>query len=457
MSDALPVPEALLAPLVECAGDTLRALDADAVPSALRHLQSFDRRGFMHGPAPRQVVKSLTRDEAFKVEVVSRFRARADVIALRDAWDAARAVELADRAAGDGELPLLASMLWALEPPGYEYGLGAAHARYERSRAEHEELSDAQASARTRETIEEARRRSDAARMAAQAELERVERELREERKARRGREEEAIADAAAARRTADGLIAQLEQSNAAVAAAEARAAREARRAQELEADVRKLRAELESARSAQPALPATDLRALQHAADAAKQLSSTLDDVARRAKSLRATSGTQPASRARSRGKAPARRVSPELPAGVVSDSATGADAMLRTDGVTLIVDGYNVAKRAWPEATPSDQRERLALALAALHARTGCSSTVVFDGDAAGGASVPVLRRRGLRVLFSAAGEEADDVVVREVERLPKRVPVVVASSDAWVREHAEREGSVVIGADTLLAVAK
>jgi predicted RNA-binding protein with PIN domain len=178
---------------------------------------------------------------------------------------------------------------------------------------------------------------------------------------------------------------------------------------------------------------------------------------VARRAKSLRATSGTQPAYRARSRGKAPARRVSPELPAGVVSDSATGADAMLRTDGVTLIVDGYNVAKRAWPEATPSDQRERLALALAALHARTGCSSTVVFDGDAAGGASVPVLRRRGLRVLFSAAGEEADDVVVREVERLPKRVPVVVASSDAWVREHAEREGAVVIGADTLLAVAK
>ena len=142
MSEPLPLPEALLAPIVECAGDTLRSLDADAVPSALRHLQSFDRRGFLHGPAPRQVIKSLTRDEAFKVEVVSRFRGRPDVVALRDVWDPQQAIELTERAAGDGELPLLASMLWALEPPGYEYGLGVVHARHERSRAEHEEQQD---------------------------------------------------------------------------------------------------------------------------------------------------------------------------------------------------------------------------------------------------------------------------------------------------------------------------
>ncbi len=454
MSETLPLPEALLAPLVECAGDTLRALDADAVPSALRHLQSFDRRGFLHGPAPRQVVKSLTRDEAFKVEVVSRFRARADVAALRDVWDVQHAVELAERAARDGELPLLASMLWALEPPGYEYGLGVVHARYERSKAEHEEQTDAQARARAHELLEEARRRSDAARMAAQTELERVERELRDERKARRGREEEAIAEAAAARRTADGLAAQLEQAQAGVVAAESRATREARRAQELEADVRALRAELEALRAAQPALAPSDLRALEQAANAAAKLSSTLLDVAQRARTARATDTATPTRRGR--GKAPARRATPELPAGVVADSPAGLDAMLRTEGVALVVDGYNVAKRAWPDAAPSEQRERLAHALAALHARTGCTSTLVFDGDAAGG-SVPVLRRRGLRVLFSGAGEEADDVVIREVEALPKRVPVIVASSDAWVREHAEHQGAVVVGADTLLAVAR
>ena len=56
-------------------------------------------------------------------------------------------------------------------------------------------------------------------------------------------------------------------------------------------------------------------------------------------------------------------------------------------------------------------------------------------------------------MRVVFSDAGEEADEVVVREVAALPKRIPVVVASSDAWVREHAEAAGAVVVPADALL----
>jgi hypothetical protein len=185
-----------------------------------------------------------------------------------------------------------------------------------------------------------------------------------------------------------------------------------------------------------------------------ARQLAGTIDDIARRT----ATSAAPRTSSKQGRGaapRAPARRVAPDLPPGVVADSAGGAEAMLRTEGITVIVDGYNVAKRAWPDATPGDQRERLALALAALHTRLGCSSIVVFDGDSTTGPAG--IRRRGLRVLFSGADEEADDVVVREVNRLPKRIPVVVASSDAWVREHAEKNGAVVIGADTLLAITR
>jgi predicted RNA-binding protein with PIN domain len=273
----------------------------------------------------------------------------------------------------------------------------------------------------------------------------------------RRTRDDDAVATTAAVQRRAEDLEARLEVASEALREADARARREVERAQQLDTNARSLRAELEKAR-ADVAMPADDARAIARAAEQARQVASALDDLARRstatAKPKRSTS-TRSTSTSTSTARAPARRTKPTVPAGIIADSAKGADAMLRTDGVVLVVDGYNVAKRAWPDGSLADQRERLALALAALHTRVGCSSTIVFDGDGAVGA--PVLRRAGLRVLFSDAGEEADDVVVREVAQLPKRVPVVVASSDAWVREHAEAEGAVVVSADTLLAVVR
>ncbi len=128
----------------------------------------------------------------------------------------------------------------------------------------------------------------------------------------------------------------------------------------------------------------------------------------------------------------------------------------MLQTPGAVLVIDGYNMTKHAWPEATAADQRERLGIATTALHRRLGCRVVIVFDGDGSGVAR-PTLRRGGVRVLFSDASEEADEVVVRETAALPKRVPVIVASSDAWVREHARAEGAVVVGADALVRVVR
>ena len=125
----------------------------------------------------------------------------------------------------------------------------------------------------------------------------------------------------------------------------------------------------------------------------------------------------------------------------------------MLRTRGVVLVVDGYNVSMAGWPGTPVDRQRDQLVGALERLHLRLRCDVVVVFDGaDVVG---VPPRRTRGVRVVFSPAGESADPVVIREVAALPLKVPVVVASSDGWVRDHAVREGATPVAAATLLEV--
>ena len=97
---------------------------------------------------------------------------------------------------------------------------------------------------------------------------------------------------------------------------------------------------------------------------------------------------------------------------------------AMVRTPGLAVIVDGYNVSMLAWPEASAADQRDRLCDALVEFQLRVRCEVTVVFDGADVSG--VRPLRRRGLRVVFSAAAQEADEVVVGEAMFRPAEVPV-------------------------------
>jgi predicted RNA-binding protein with PIN domain len=454
------VPDALLLPLIETAADVLRALEAVDVPSQLRPLHGFDRRGLLAGPGPRQLRRALVTDASFREQVREQFLARSEVAEMLAAWNADDAAASAANAATRGDLALYASTLWAARPDGCGFGLGIAVVLAGQARDRQRDERDGKSWAQERAALEEARRRADVGRMEAEAATARVEHELQRERSARRSREDDATAAAAVAQRQVDALRTELDQARAEAEEQQHRATRSAQRAHALEEDLRRARADArnlrEKAESLESRLGARDERALADAVAAARQLSFSLDALQRRIKDA-PDSSTRPEvlEITREREPAPIKRAAPRLPPGVLADSAPGVEAMLATPDVVLVVDGYNIAHVAWADSTPGDQRERLGIAATALTRRLGCEIVLVFDGDGYGPRAP--LRRGGVRVLFSDAGEEADDVVVREVEARSKRVPVVVASSDGWVREHAAREGAIVISAATLVRVIK
>jgi predicted RNA-binding protein with PIN domain len=135
-------------------------------------------------------------------------------------------------------------------------------------------------------------------------------------------------------------------------------------------------------------------------------------------------------------------------------ADTVEAATHLVRQSGVLLVVDGYNAAKRGWPDDTLAVQRERLLDALEELVARHGTSVHVVFDGADLWTAPAG---RRHLRIEFSPAGVSADDVIVELVGSLPADRPVVVATNDGEVRAGARAGGANVISSEQLLAVAR
>jgi predicted RNA-binding protein with PIN domain len=450
--------DALLGPLLEAAADTLRALEPDDVPPSLRALRAFDRRGLMHGPGPRQLRRALEDDAGFRTQVVERFGSQSDAVALLAHWSAADAWTVVEKAAHRQELPLIASVLWAFAPPAADYGLGlvvAVDALGRRDRAD-----DEAAASRSRDLAErtEALRRAEAARSTAEAAAERASEALRSERRARRAREEHSTRQAHAARRHAESLDAQLRLTRAEVEEERARTLREAQRTRSAEDELRRARAQLAAltarVEKGGSRLNTRDARALADAAAAAERVAAQLESLRSRIETRGAPASVGPEAE-----RPLARRVVPPVPPGLVATSTAGLEAMLRAPGVVLLIDGYNVSKRAWPDATAGEQRSRLESALTLMQGRLGCGVVCVYDGDAvlqsAGWRATGGARHRAIRVVFSDAEEEADEVVVREVANLPKRVPVVVASSDAWVREHAEAAGAVVVPAESLLAV--
>ncbi len=147
-----------------------------------------------------------------------------------------------------------------------------------------------------------------------------------------------------------------------------------------------------------------------------------------------------------------PPRRVPVRLRGGVVEGTVEGLRQLLANASIIAIVDGYNVTMQGWPSLDRTAQRDMLVRSLGALQAQVGSTIHVVFDGDA-DGARPHVAVPLPIRVHFSDAETEADDVILSTVADLPTDTAVLVVSSDRRVADGARRLGANVASSSELL----
>jgi predicted RNA-binding protein with PIN domain len=126
--------------------------------------------------------------------------------------------------------------------------------------------------------------------------------------------------------------------------------------------------------------------------------------------------------------------------------------DQLLALPQAHLVVDGYNVTKTGYPSLPLEKQRLRLLGGLAVLAAQSGAEITCVFDGA---DLDMPVLLAppRGVRVLFSKAGETADELIRRLVRAEPPGRQIVVVSADREIADGVAKVGARPVASTLLL----
>jgi predicted RNA-binding protein with PIN domain len=414
--------------VVQLAADALAALPADEVPGPLRALARFTAaRRVRHG-APA-LAAALATDPAFRERVAARVAEAAGPLGE------AVAAGVSPAAADPVEVAALA---YLLRPVGWGELVETAAGRVR------DEVGRAELAARAAE-VDRLGAQLDRLRTQGRGDVDKLRAEvagLREELDRARVRVRELGSDLRTAetevRRTAEALSTERGRAAAAGAAAEAETRRLRARLADSEAAVTTARQGNRGARSAEDARLWLLVETIGQAAQGLRRelalgppTALPGDLVAEEAGALLPTAGL------------PSRALAPDDPALL--------DLLLALPRVHLVVDGYNVTKTGYGELSLEQQRGRLVAGLAALAAQTGAEVTVVFDGAERVGAA-PVAPR-GVRVLFSRAGETADEVVRQLVRAEPAGRPVVVVSSDREVADGVRRSGAYAVGAAALV----
>lgn len=114
----------------------------------------------------------------------------------------------------------------------------------------------------------------------------------------------------------------------------------------------------------------------------------------------------------------------------------------------VRILVDGYSLL-HSWPELAPGKSRHSLAARDELIYRLTlyrdtvGTPITVVFDGGGAPAGTPKAVSTPELEVIYSRAGQTADDIIERVAHRMRDFGEVLAVTDD-----HAERDTVISMG---------
>jgi len=439
VSEPLPeVPEALLAGYLDAALATLRAADQAELPGPLRQYQTWTPKRLRNPRVLGVVRRTLDLDESFRKAVDERVLGEEE--ALARLVRAGRHGE----ALASGETPeAVARVGIALGQEG-QAAVQAAVAAAAANQAREEAAAVRSALAGAESELDSARERAEAEAAAARTAREEL-RGAREELR-RVERERKALAE------RVEGLERELAQSASALRAAKEEAAAERRR---LGGRAAELQARLAESQRNERALRRSAGQVDPAVAEAVGALERDLA-VLRRVTGL-GEEGAGGGTGASSGGARRPERRPLAVPGGRGADDPETLAAWMGSDGVLVLVDGYNVTKhpQGFAERGLEDQRTLLLDLCRRLARRFGAEVTVVFDGGTVG--PIPTRLPLGpVEVVFTDPGRTADDEIVVRVNAAPAERPVVVVTSDNELRSRVGALGATVARSPALLGLA-
>jgi predicted RNA-binding protein with PIN domain len=424
-----PLPEPVRLHVIELAAQVIGSLPGTDVPPPLRGIARFDpRKRARLGGTP--IAAQLETDKEFRERVAE---------ALADGWPELVVSLREGNVPPAAEPALVAAAAYLTRPPGWVEMV-------ETARADLEQVAAAAEGSAHEQTVNRLREQLAAQKSAAKEEIERLREQLkgaRAENSDLRRKLHDARERVKAAETRAEAIERAAEEAKTAAAAAGSAGETELKRLRERLADaerqVEAARRAAREGRSIEDARVRVLLDALQDAAAGLRRELALPSTISRPADSVVAVTPERPGVAA-----VPARALA--------DDDPVLLDQLLALPQLHLIVDGYNVTKSGYGTLTLADQRNRLLTGLGGLSAQTRVEVTCVFDG-AELNAPVPVVAPRGVRVMFSAPGQIADDLIRQLVRAEPSGRAIAVVSSDREVAESVRRMGARPVPAKLLL----